>query len=207
MCAFDLLAALAAEILAEKEGFWSPSKTARVTSTVYSNNQEQVGKEIPLKGAIFDQGSCADSTFAFPIFPNDQISHTTKQNFKSLEGSTTSALEKSDESENDASCKLLCSTSSGPFVQDDGKRTCTLVDPTDFDRKTPVIISSDRSIDGENSSGCTHHRYIHPNTFNEDCSEDHRRKKMPKLTYRKADPVACNDGGQPNDGMYFHETL
>ncbi|KAK8919012.1 Telomere repeat-binding protein 3 [Platanthera zijinensis] len=141
MSAFDLLASLAGKLLSEREGFWTPSN-------------EQLDNESSIKGGVFDQGSCDESTVAPPFVSHGNLNLCFKQHLKSMEPITATCAP-NDGSVGEFADKSLDSASpmeSCVYRVDD--RTVMslhckgqIEGQTDSNRKKSVIVSSESSVD------------------------------------------------------------
>lgn len=223
LSAFDLLATLAGKLLSEREGFWTPSNEqlnneiplkgsgfdqgscdeSTVAPPFVSHGRLNHCVKQHLKSVEPKTATCAPNDGLISEFAN-----------KSLD--SASPME---------SC--VCKVDDGTPMSLHCKRK--IEDQTDSNRNHSVLVSSESSVDLpsygdcskarsfpfpstkdgralhgddlENSSVCTHPCSGHSRALKPHCLEVHRRRKLKKSNYRKADPASYNGGEVSNDGM------
>ncbi|KAJ6832713.1 telomere repeat-binding protein 2-like isoform X1 [Iris pallida] len=171
MCAFDLLATVAGELLLERENTLLPHKVGGTSSLPIAKaaiKKEHVGDEKPFKPEVFDQGSCNEST----------LGSEKQVRYDSQECSLSQRAMGKDARESIISCKMggfdtpkkarngrffpglkgSCKLEVGiktPVQADlkivghviNGNGSEILEDPMDVDSKPPALISSDSSFE------------------------------------------------------------
>lgn len=174
MCAFDLLAAVAGDLLLEKENFSilnnatetpcpaSPKHTVKVESNM----------DKPVKPEPYDQGSCNKSAFVSEVLvqrpvscqikgqsnsPKATISEHASISMKndgfSKDGFSKRSVDDGNNRDLRSSPGLVpwkCSSGknfTGSAESSEAHKICTLEDPMELDVKPPLFVSSDSSVE------------------------------------------------------------
>lgn len=258
MSAFDLLATLAGKLLEEREGFWTPTKDLTDNESPFKGGVFDQGScdesafappfvshgQISVPSKRHSESLEARIAAYAPTHEQSYASENDAMGKKLFAcGSMGEFAIKSIHSTSPMEscvCKVDNGTviplhgkrkTSGSLIYDDAKKVFNIEGTIDLDRKPPVLISSDSSVelppygdclrsrsssfpstkeekelhgdkdDGENSSVCTHPSNVHSKAFKPQCLEAHRKRKLMKSNYTKADPEIYNDGELSNDDV------
>ncbi|KAG0450446.1 hypothetical protein HPP92_026699 [Vanilla planifolia] len=99
MRAFDLLAAVAGELLSQEEKSWTLCKATGRTCPINKVKQEHIDNGSPSKSDILDQGSCDESSFVARLISHGKFGPTSEEH---MNAASVLAFGKSDVSEKNA---------------------------------------------------------------------------------------------------------
>ncbi|KAJ6792491.1 telomere repeat-binding protein 2-like isoform X1 [Iris pallida] len=172
MCAFNLLATVAGELLSEREKTLLPHKVGAPSSPANAKaaiKMEHLGNEKSFKPEVFDQGSCNESTFGSDKqvrYDSKECSPSPREIAKNARESIVSCemgeFDTPKKARNEGfypgilkgSCKLEHGVKTPLHAEQkmvgnviNVKGSEILEDPMDVDSKPPALVSSDSSVE------------------------------------------------------------